>query len=286
MIAAIGAHVDGKAGFDVVPTPADSSTTALLELVRSTLAEGEALLLVRDGGDGVVQRAADVAAAALRDEGVVVRTVRAPATRFAALATVLDEFGQWLPVGALVPAIPLVEAALSTVALVDSVAQLEHPAPSVVDHAASHLPGSRFLILPDRVVRGGRAQLTSTPATGPGRGFVAASRDPTAQEWRRELVDAAGCQRVVTVWDRLPSWWRARRWAELTTVTEATGRLLDRLAAALPVAACRWCGRHGAVTAACCFCGAGTGPGPAGSGPAGSGPAGGPARHGYPGGRG
>jgi hypothetical protein len=278
MIAAIGAHVDGSAGADVVPTPADSSTTALLELVRSTLAEGEALLLIRDGGDGVVQRAADVAAAALRDEGVVVRTVRAPATRFAALATLMDEFGQWLSVGVLAPAIPLVEAALSTVAVVDSVAQLHHPVPTVVDHAMSHLPGSRFLVLPDRVVRGGRlpSRSPSAPDAGPGRGFVAASRDATAQAWRQELLDAAACKRVVAVWDRLPSWWRSHRWAELTTVTEPTGRLLDRLTAALQVAACRWCGRQGAVTAPCCFCGAGAGPGP---------PRADQARHGHSGGR-
>lgn len=258
IIAAIGARVDGGTAVDVIPTPPDGSATTLLDLVRSAPAAAETLLLVRDCGDGVIQRAAELAAAVMRDEGVVVSAVPAPTTRFAALVTVLDEFTPWLPVGALAPALPFIDSALSTVALVDSVAQLEHPAPSIADHAASHLPGSRFLVLSDRVVRGGRPQ--SIFAAGGTKCFAAASRDAVAQEWRRELIESVRSPQVMTVSDPAPSWWRARKWAEVSTITEPVGQLLDRIAAALPVASCRWCGRQSAVTAPCCFCGAGAGP--------------------------
>jgi hypothetical protein len=215
-----------------------------------------------------MERAADVAAAALRDEGVVVRALRMPSTRFAAVVSVLCELSRFFPIGAVASAIRLVESVLSTTAYVDSVARLEQPAPSLVDHALSHLPGSRFLILPTRVIRRARPASPAAQGLGAGPCFAAASRDAAGQQWRRELIGSTGCRDVVTVWDRTRSWWRARRWAEVTTVGEPIATLRDRLSA-VPVAACPWCGRQRAGLVPCCFCGAESGSGSgSGSGPA------------------
>jgi hypothetical protein len=259
VIVAVGAGLDGAAGIDVVPTPPDGSATRLLDLVRFTPDGPEALLLVRDAGDGVMERAADVAAAALRDEAAVVRAVRSASTRFAALVSVLGELHRFLPIGVLAPAIGIVDAALSTTACVDSVARLESPTPSIADHALSHLPRRRFLVLPDRVLRSARPATSVAHAVGAGPCFAASSRDPTGQDWRRELITSAGGSDVVTVWDRTRPWWRCHRWAEITTVGEPIATLMDGLGRLLPVAECRWCGRQSTTAAPCCFCGAAAG---------------------------
>lgn len=154
-------------------------------------------------------------------------------------------------------ALDLVDAALATTALVDSVGGLVTPVPSLAQHALGAVPGTRFLVdLEAQQVRriGSRMPTPDGPSGG---SAVLCFGLPTAATWVEELLERVQPAQV----EAEPPFdgpdgrfWGTARWVELTVLREPADDLLDRVRHALPPLACPSCGRR-AAGPSCLFCG-------------------------------
>ena len=154
-------------------------------------------------------------------------------------------------------ALDLVDAALATTALVDSVGGLVTPVPSLTQHALGAVPGTRFLVdLEAQQVRrvGSRIPVPDGPSGG---SAVLCFGLPTAAAWVEELLELVQPAQV----EAEPPFdgpdgrfWGTSRWAEVTVLRGAADELLDRVRQALPRLVCPSCGRRAAAPS-CLFCG-------------------------------
>lgn len=161
--------------------------------------------------------------------------------------------------GVLFAGLRRLERELTTVAWVDSVAGLAHPRPSGSQRAASHLPGSAFMVsvTPEpevrRLSRRESSEMPPRPPT-PARALVAGRS--AASEWVGETVEPAlsgATLEDVELPAASPAWWGTRRVVEVVAYPTD----LDALAARLSRGrheSCQWCGA--AIAARRCpFCG-------------------------------
>lgn len=168
------------------------------------------------------------------------------------------------PPGTLTALAAGVTAACPTVAVVDSVHQLEDPAPSVVQHAFSRIPGIRFGLdtrgLDDggRGDKGGVVRMNWTPSVWDRKDsavvVTASADDPTSERWRRDLEQVNPARQFFRTGSVERPFRGARRWAEATAVPATFDELAQHLRTTVRVVPCSWCGN--VVSAPVCpFCG-------------------------------
>jgi hypothetical protein len=188
-----------------------------------------------------------------------VRMVHLPLspTMIPVLASVLRAGG--FPPGAVLTLTTEVTAVCPTVAVLDSVNQLEAPAPSVLQHALSRFPGVRFGInVRGHGVRGGVVRVNWVPSARDREEsavIVAASADdPTSQRWRRNLERANPARCSLATGAAGQPFRGARRWAEVTAVPCTFDELAQHLRTKVRIVICPWCG-NGVSARVCPFCG-------------------------------
>lgn len=241
-----------SAGAVLVVDPG-SGALAVVEQVDRHL-PGPGLALVHDAGPerGARARDAAVAHAALGRDDIVVRVVTGPLSRFVLLARVLRAMRA--PVGVVAASVEPVLGAVRTSALLASVAHLEDPTPSLVQHARGLAPGGCFL------VDGGTVTLVRHRLPrGMGRGAeaVLATGEGQVSDWPDRLWSALGPPAEQPTPLVLPgrSCWGTARWAEISVVAAPTDEMAARLDRT-PTRSCSWCARPVAVGHPCPFCGA------------------------------
>jgi hypothetical protein len=193
--------------------------------------------------------------AALRRDDVVVRTVPGPVSRFLLLTRLLA--GSPAPVGTLAASVDPLLADIRTYALLGSVAHLEHPAPTLAQHARGWVPGGCFLVDGESVL-----PVKHRLPRGLGRGREAAlvAGERHAPDWPERLWSAlgppTGMPRPVLVAGR--SCWGTLRWAEISVADVTAADVAARLDGA-PRRTCSWCSREALADRPCPFCGAAPG---------------------------
>lgn len=141
-----------------------------------------------------------------------------------------------------------------TAAVLDTVAKLSDPAPSLAQHIRSWFPRSCFVVSPSRTVASGTAarlawQTAMMDAAGaPGTPLVCDHGGPA------EYADLlpAGVQALEAGQQRPVETWGARRWLEVSWLPAEPERILERLAGDV-WGACRNCGRR-IVDSDCRYC--------------------------------
>jgi hypothetical protein len=160
--------------------------------------------------------------------------------------------------GVLFAGLPRLERELTALGWVDSVAGLDHPAPSGSQRVASRLPGSSFQVAvsPEPGVRRlSRPEPLEPPPASlvPARVLVAGRS--TRPEWVREVVEPAFPEATiedVELPETAAEWWGTRRVVEVVAYPTDLDALASRLSRGRS-RTCHWCG---AIVAGrrCPFC--------------------------------
>lgn len=218
---------------------------------------GEACVLVTCDGpeEHAGAHVAGVARQLATPGTVSVSSVSLPATRAALLLRCLDYVAPYLSAADLHAVVPAVDAALRTVAVVDSVARLRRPAPGVAQHGLGLVPGSRFAVDLDAEVVGAPSTVFGA-ATATTLGAAVASAVAVVggvDGWYARL-DGAPADPTITLTDVEPrTFWGARRFVELSVLPEPLELVVERALQA-PSNPCPTCEREVRSTA-CPFCG-------------------------------
>lgn len=259
-------------------TPRDDSADLAVDPLDAlaTLPSGDLVVLAWLPGVVGGGRALATARALLgrRDLAVVPlgASQRHPLTAAVAVAAVARRAPVDLPVAALPALVAVAADALASWRVVGSVAGATEPAPSLVQHALSWLPGTRFTVdlARDTTRTGGPVSPATGPRTPSGPAASAAGADLPAwaasrgggAPWAHELLVAAGVRALdvsacgpleAAPTGRTPR--RASRRAELSVLTLPLRQLLldprlhdlhpcrgcERPA---PAGTCRFCGHH------------------------------------------
>lgn len=160
--------------------------------------------------------------------------------------------------GALLAGLPVLEAHLLVLAWLGSVAKLQVPTPTLLQHGLSLLPWTAFGVSswPQPSVRRLTGKDRSLPlprVKGPIR-IAAAGRDGD-QSWVADVVaPALGGAPVVEVPGTLlgPEWWGSKRLIEVVAYPMELKATVDRVNGA-PTQLCSWCGEE-APMGPCSFC--------------------------------
>lgn len=225
--------VDGS-----VPTAAPLPVNLAEAVDLLDVAPADSLLCIPAASRSIVVELARLLRAGVRPDVRLVE-LPVPPTATVVVAAVLDVGA--FPDGVVHALARLVAQRCPAYTLVDSVASFTEPAPSVLQHAWSLVPGRRFLVstLPPQVSTAAGA-LPDPPNTACLTVSTSAA-DLTSQRWR-ELLEAqfSGAQSVpVTL--AAPGPPGARRWAELTAVPVPLEDVAEQVGAELTIVACPWC---------------------------------------------
>jgi hypothetical protein len=192
--------------------------------------------------------------AALRRDDVLLRAVAGPLSRFLLLARLLG--GSRAPAGVLAASIEPLLDEIRTYALLGSVAHLEHPTPTIAQHARGWVPGGCFLVdgetvqpVKHRLPRG----------LGRGRTAVLVAGEKHTPDWPEKLWSAVGPGTGMPRPEVVPgrSCWGTTRWAEIS-VTDADADLVATRLDSAPRRTCSWCAREARADRPCPFCRADT----------------------------
>ncbi|WP_426562816.1 hypothetical protein ACPPVT_18425 [Angustibacter sp. McL0619] len=222
---------------------------------------GVLLLTCDEPGEERQSHRAGVVRALSERADVAVLALSEPPSRIALLMRCLDFVSPYLPVADLHAVAPAVNGALRTLALVDGVSGLRRPAPSVVQHGLGLVPGSRFAVDLEAGTVGAPNTLDAVTKSLPANPVATSAVVVAADTWY-PLLPGAPAEPTVMLRDVPPrTFWGARRWAELTVLTEPLETVVER-ALQQPARPCTGCARQ-VRQATCPFCGVVPGqPGP------------------------
>ncbi|NLT55767.1 MAG: hypothetical protein GXX79_14660 [Actinomycetales bacterium] len=215
-----------------------------------------ALVAASPGGESTIGSIRRFLRAGVRRD---VRLVEVPLSR-SALAMTAAVMSYGIPAGAVRDVAAGVSELASTVVLLDTVSALDRPAPSVAQHAAGLLPGTRFVVdvTRGRVHKCGRSLPASVLPQGVAAAVTACGEDRTSNQWREQLEAGVRSTNGIRLSTGTGSLWRARSWAEVTAVTEPLDAFARRLAQRLDLRYCHWC-REVVSGFPCLYCGVGSG---------------------------
>lgn len=233
--------------------PDDLSAVELLEQV----APSTVVLLPAQAGTAAQQRLRRARKLTARTDVAVLSRHR-PVTRLLHAARMVLDADCFRP-AEIAAAMDAVDASLKTLALLDSVAGLVVPVPSLSQHALGFMPGMRFLVdLDGGTVRRAAGRLPQDPRAGrkAGSGTFCATRSAPAS-WQSALVGLLQPEYVDEL-SPLDSeercFWGMTQWAELTVLQLPEYDLLVEVRESLSFVSCPSC-RRPAAGSACVFCG-------------------------------
>ena len=245
------------AGVPALPAPGGGAgdLLALVDDLERHLLVGPGLVLVHDARPvtataGGPAHDLGLVRAALRRDDVLVRPVPGPLSRFVLLARLLGV--SRAPAGILAASVEPLLDELRTYALLGTVAHLEHPTPTIAQHARGWVPGGCFLVdggtvapVKHRLPRG----------MGRGREAVLVAGEKHAPDWPEKLWSAVGpataMPRPQVVAGR--SCWGTTRFAEISVAQADAAQVAARLDGA-PRRTCSWCAREVRADRPCPFC--------------------------------
>jgi len=162
--------------------------------------------------------------------------------------------------GLLAAALPRIERELLAGAWLSSVAGLQHPSPSLSQHAVSMAPWSSFAVIGSPVTRIARLARKhgSIDAPRPDHpyGFLIADRDGNPGWVRGWVLPDLGSPPTREVRPTVlgPTYWGTSRLTEFATHPVDIAAFTEGAIAGLTAASCRWCGEEIAADP-CPFCG-------------------------------
>jgi hypothetical protein len=162
--------------------------------------------------------------------------------------------------GLLAAALPRIERELLVGAWLSSVAGLQHPSPSLSQHAVSMAPWSSFAVIASpvtRIVRLARKHGSiNAPRPGHPFGCLIADRDGNPGWVRAWVLPDLGAPptREVRPTTLGPTYWGTSRLTEFATHPVDIAAFATRATSGLAVASCQWCGEDIAADP-CPFCG-------------------------------
>lgn len=252
---------DGIRPITVVRDAAEAGLTELVEALRASLAGAHRVVVIHaDWLEDDALALLQTARAALDTRRVALVPSDLPPLAGGALCVVAGAVAPYLVhAGRLVGALPAISAELVILAWLRSVSGLERPAPSMLQHVSSALPGRGFgvQVQPEPFIR--RLDASGDVPVAPARDsmeVVIADRggDPA---WANDVVGPALGQlrrREVAPPEHGPRWWGTNRLTEIVAYPADIEALAARVSASTRTRACGWCETR--VTGSPCpFCG-------------------------------
>lgn len=225
---------------------------AMADLLAPRLRDGTTVLaIVPDALDGQLESQLLALRSAFDTTRLVVHTTALPPLASTLLVRMLGELAMSRHVvpSLLVSGVGRLEQLITSVAWLGSVARLQRPAPSLLQHARSWLPGSRFAAVLDdepRVLRLRRNEPLPLDRLDPPEAWrivvTAGTGDQDAVE--RSLAHHAPGVEVTRIprADESVRWWGTERFVEVAYVPSDVRRWARQLLGDREPGVCRWCG--------------------------------------------